>query len=83
MCFLASVRLAVVLSGRGGALAKMKPAFALVAGGPLGNPDAWFPWIHEDDATGTSPHRCTARPIASNIAAFVASASSAEAESVP
>jgi uncharacterized protein (TIGR01777 family) len=47
-----SVRFGVVLSGRGGALARMRPAFALFAGGPLGDPAAWFPWIHEDDAVG-------------------------------
>jgi uncharacterized protein (TIGR01777 family) len=51
-----SLRLAVVLSGRGGALSKLKPAFALFAGGPLGDPDAWFPWIHEDDAIGLLLH---------------------------
>jgi uncharacterized protein (TIGR01777 family) len=51
-----SLRLGVVLSGRGGALAKMRPAFALFAGGPLGDPRAWFPWIHEDDAVGLALH---------------------------
>jgi uncharacterized protein (TIGR01777 family) len=51
-----SLRMAVVLSGRGGALARMRPAFTLFAGGPLGDRRAWFPWIHEDDAVGLALH---------------------------
>jgi hypothetical protein len=48
----AALRLGVVLSRRGGALAKMLPAFRLGAGGPLGPGDRFFPWIHEADALG-------------------------------
>jgi uncharacterized protein (TIGR01777 family) len=44
------LRLGVVLSPRGGALAKMLPAFRLGLGGPLGNGRAWMSWIHLDDA---------------------------------
>jgi uncharacterized protein (TIGR01777 family) len=51
-----SLRMAVVLSGRGGALSRMRPAFTLFAGGPLGDRQAWFPWIHEDDAVGLALH---------------------------
>jgi uncharacterized protein (TIGR01777 family) len=51
-----SLRLAVVLSGRGGALAKMRPAFTLFVGGALGDPAAWFPWVHEEDAVGLLLH---------------------------
>jgi uncharacterized protein (TIGR01777 family) len=50
------LRTAVVLSARGGALARMRPAFALFAGGPLGDRRAWFPWIHEDDVIGLALH---------------------------
>ena len=39
----------VVLGKGGGSLAKMLPAFKLGAGGPLGNGQHWFPWIHLED----------------------------------
>jgi uncharacterized protein (TIGR01777 family) len=42
-------RIAVVLSGRGGALPAMLPAFQLGLGGPLGRGDQPFPWIDLDD----------------------------------
>jgi uncharacterized protein (TIGR01777 family) len=50
------LRFGVVLSRRGGALARMLPAFKLFVGGPLGDPHNWFPWIHEDDAAGLVAH---------------------------
>jgi uncharacterized protein (TIGR01777 family) len=50
------LRLGVVLSGRGGALAKIRTAFGLFVGGPLGDPDAWFPWVHHEDAAGLLLH---------------------------
>lgn len=50
------LRTGVVLSARGGALARMRTAFKLFAGGPLGDPAAWFPWIHEDDVAGLALH---------------------------
>lgn len=43
-------RLGVVLSRRGGALAKMLPPFRLGLGGPLGDGRQYLSWIHEDDA---------------------------------
>lgn len=43
------VRVGIVLSTEGGALAKMLPAFRLGGGGPLGSGQQWFPWIHLDD----------------------------------
>jgi uncharacterized protein (TIGR01777 family) len=42
-------RFGVVLSTRGGSLAKMLPAFRVGGGGPLGSGRQWFPWVHEDD----------------------------------
>jgi uncharacterized protein (TIGR01777 family) len=50
------MRFGVVLSSRGGALAKMLPPFRLGLGGPVGPRDRWFPWIHEHDAVGLLVH---------------------------
>ena len=47
-----SLRFGVVLSPDGGALTPMVRAFRMFAGGPLGPPDRWFPWIHWADAVG-------------------------------
>ncbi|MCK5543372.1 MAG: TIGR01777 family oxidoreductase [Desulfobacterales bacterium] len=44
----AVMRFGVVL-GHGGALSLMTPAFKLFVGGPLGNGQHWFPWIHIAD----------------------------------
>jgi len=44
----AVMRFGVVL-GDGGALSLMAKAFKLFAGGPLGNGQHWFPWIHIKD----------------------------------
>ncbi len=41
-------RLGIVL-GDGGALAKMIPSFKVFAGGPIGEGNQWFSWIHIDD----------------------------------
>ncbi|MBW2601881.1 MAG: TIGR01777 family oxidoreductase [Deltaproteobacteria bacterium] len=44
-------RFGIVLGKTGGALGKMVPAFKRFVGGPLGNGDQWFPWIHMEDLT--------------------------------
>ncbi len=46
------LRTGVVLDPRGGALAKMLPAFRCGLGGPLGNGKQWFPWISLEDWMG-------------------------------
>lgn len=45
----ALIRVGVVLSADGGALAKMLPPFKLGLGGPLGSGNQYFPWIHIRD----------------------------------
>ena len=44
-----SLRLGIVLSARGGALAKMLTPFRLGVGGRLGDGRQWMSWIHIDD----------------------------------
>lgn len=52
----ALLRIGVVLSPRGGALATMLPPFRLGAGGRLGSGRQWMPWIHLDDVTAAMAH---------------------------
>ena len=49
---IAHVRLGIVLSPEGGALANMLPAFKLGAGGPVGDGSAYWSWVAIDDAAG-------------------------------
>jgi len=46
------VRTGVVLSPEGGALPALVRPFRLLAGGPVGDPGAWKPWIHLADEVG-------------------------------
>ena len=48
-CYL---RTGIVLGKKGGALAKMLPAFKLGLGGPMGTGRQWMSWIHINDLTG-------------------------------
>ncbi len=45
------LRLGIVLSREGGALAKMRWPFILGLGGPLGSGTAWMSWIHLEDVS--------------------------------
>jgi uncharacterized protein (TIGR01777 family) len=49
-------RTGVVLSPRGGALAKMLPPFRLGIGGPVAGGRQYVPWIHPHDVTGAILH---------------------------
>lgn len=49
----ALTRTGVVLSPRGGALAKMLPPFRLGVGGPVAGGRQYVPWIHLDDVVGS------------------------------
>jgi len=51
-----TLRFGVVLSPRGGALAKMLPAFRAGLGGPLGSGRQQLSWISLDDAAGAVLH---------------------------
>lgn len=52
VCRVVRVRTGIVLDLKGGALAKMKLAFQLYGGGPLGSGRQYFPWIHSEDLVG-------------------------------
>ena len=51
-----NIRIGLVLSPKGGALAKMLPAFKLGLGGRLGPGTQWWSWIHIDDIVGAIHH---------------------------
>jgi len=51
-----NMRIGLVLSAHGGALAKMLPAFKLGLGGRLGSGKQWWSWIHVDDIVGAVHH---------------------------
>lgn len=71
-------RIGLALGGDGGALAKMIPPFRAFVGGPIGDGEQWFSWIHWkdvvsalvraiDDATFVGPLNVTApRPVRMN-----------------
>lgn len=52
----AHARFGVVLSPRGGALAKLLPPFRAGVGGPLGDGRAWMSWVSLDDVVGAIHH---------------------------
>jgi len=47
-----SIRIGIVLSSKGGALAKMLPPFKMGGGGRLGDGKQFMSWIHIDDLVG-------------------------------
>jgi len=51
-----TMRTAIVLSTRGGALAQMLPPFRLGLGGPMSSGEHWMSWIHEEDIVGLMLH---------------------------
>lgn len=51
-----NIRIGLVLSTRGGALAKMMMPFKLGLGGRLGAGRQWMSWIHIDDIVGAIHH---------------------------
>lgn len=53
------LRLGIVMSPRGGALAKMLPPFKLGGGGKIGSGQQYMSWIALDDAVGAIGHALT------------------------
>jgi uncharacterized protein (TIGR01777 family) len=51
-----SIRIGMVLSSKGGALAKMLTPFKLGLGGRLGSGNQWMSWIHVGDIVGAIHH---------------------------
>jgi uncharacterized protein (TIGR01777 family) len=51
-----NIRIGLVLSAKGGALASMLTPFKLGLGGRLGSGRQWFSWIHIDDIVGAIHH---------------------------
>ena len=51
-----SLRIGVVLSAHGGALAQMLPPFRMGVGGRIGNGRQWMSWIALDDLVGVIQH---------------------------
>jgi len=50
------MRIGIVLSDRGGALAKMLPAFKMGVGGRIGNGRQWMSWVDLQDVVGAIHH---------------------------
>jgi len=50
------LRIAPVLTSRGGMLARLLPVFRLGLGGRLGGGQQWMPWIHRDDLLALFDH---------------------------
>jgi len=51
-----NIRIGLVLSAKGGALAKMLTPFKLGLGGRVGSGRQWWSWIHVDDIVGAIHH---------------------------
>ncbi len=51
-----STRFGLVLAHDGGVLDKLLTPFKMFAGGPVGNGEQWFPWVHIDDVVGIILH---------------------------
>jgi uncharacterized protein (TIGR01777 family) len=61
------LRFGVILSPKGGALAKMLPPFKLGGGGPVGSGDQYMSWISLDDAVGAIHHAIATESISGPV----------------
>jgi uncharacterized protein (TIGR01777 family) len=62
-----NLRFGVVLAGSGGALAKMRPAFWMGAGGPVGSGAQWMSWITLEDAVRAIQHAMACEALAGPV----------------
>ena len=62
-----NVRIGLVLSAHGGALARMLPIFKLGLGGRLGSGKQWWSWIHVNDIVGAILHVMRTEDIAGAV----------------
>jgi uncharacterized protein (TIGR01777 family) len=60
-------RMGIVLTTRGGALARLLPAFRLGLGGPLGDGRAWWSWVTLDDAIAVLERMLTGKELAGPV----------------
>lgn len=65
------VRIGLVVSAAGGAIAKMLPAFRAGVGGPIGSGRQWQSWIHRDDLVDVL-HRAVLDPHLAGVVNAVA-----------
>jgi uncharacterized protein (TIGR01777 family) len=62
-----NLRFGIILSARGGALAKMLLPFKLGAGGRVGDGRQWMSWIAHDDALGAIRHAMATADLAGPV----------------
>ena len=61
------LRFGIVLSPKGGALAKMLTPFRLGLGGRIGNGRQWMSWISLDDVVGSIYHALATEPLSGPV----------------
>lgn len=62
-----NMRFGVILSARGGALAKMLPPFRWGVGGRVGNGRQWWSWIGLEDVVGAATHLLSCPDVAGPV----------------
>lgn len=62
-----NIRIGLVLSAKGGALAKMLTPFKLGLGGRIGSGQQWWSWIHVDDVVGGIHHAMRSESLAGAV----------------
>jgi hypothetical protein len=62
-----NIRIGLVLSAKGGALAKMLTPFKLGLGGRIGSGRQWWSWIHVDDIVGGIHHAMQAESLSGPV----------------
>jgi uncharacterized protein (TIGR01777 family) len=62
-----NIRIGLVLSAKGGALAKLLTPFKLGLGGRIGSGQQWWSWIHVDDVVGGIHHAMRSESLAGAV----------------